>query len=101
MNAVEAMQKSMTIAKNGSDHINQTTQIMIKINSAIDNVTQINDAIALATKEQNKVIGDINININQISSFTSDTASVSNELLTINNSLNLQANKLNTTVSGF
>ncbi len=97
--AIEAMKKSKTIAEYGSEHINQTSEIIIKINTAMNNLSQINHITASVAKEQNKMINDVSLNIHNISSFASDTLSMSNKLLTINNSLGMQAKKLHTHVS--
>jgi methyl-accepting chemotaxis protein len=99
--ATETMVNSKSIAQQGSEHINQTSQIINKINSEMDGVEQVNHAIAAAAKKQNNVINDVSQSINRISAVASDTVSSSSELVSVNDSLDLQAKKLQSTVSKF
>ena len=99
--AIKTMNNSKLIAQQSSEHINQTSQIINRINSEMDGVTQVNNSIAAAAKEQNNVINDVSQSINRISADASKTVSNSSELVSVNDSLDLHAKKLQSTVAKF
>lgn len=74
---------------------------IMSISTLIDQISDMNIQIATATEEQTSVVGELNSNVNDISSLTMDTASVAGNLHESSISLERLSNKLNNLVHSF
>lgn len=79
--SVTAMESGLKKADECNDAIKQGQGSLVKIEQAVQNIRDMNIQIATALEEQSAVTAEINKNINNISTISSESASAGNEIL--------------------
>lgn len=101
LSAVEAIEQSASKTNISLEYANEAEQSLIKIDSAIDVISNMNSHIASASDEQRKVSEEINQNIVRIVNLTNETALTAEQVQASGNEIRTVGTTLNELVNQF
>ncbi|MEH8019378.1 methyl-accepting chemotaxis protein [Rheinheimera muenzenbergensis] len=100
-NAVQSMAQSKTETEQTISCSQQANAALIRINTAVSSITDVNDQLASATEELAVVSGTINENMENIANAVESTTVKSTELSVASQQLRQMASEMKKSLSGF
>lgn len=100
-NAVSVMEQGRTLAQTGVEQAKDAAESLEAITRAVGTINEMNTMIASAAEEQTSVAEEMNVNINNISQLSHDTAGATEQTLAASSELSKLSAQLDTLVSQF